>query len=115
MIWLTLIAFGVQLAVAVLHHHNYEFNGQSLAAAANACPSKTQQPCSPLQHDRDHDGCVLCWATAMAAASLAPLVPELPKPQQLFGVRLAVRQNLPSHVIHREYFQARGPPSFILS
>jgi hypothetical protein len=113
MVWLTLVAFSVQLAVAVLHHHNHNISGH--VVATSTCPSASSDSCNPLQNHSDHDGCILCWATAVASASLAPLVLELSKPQQLAGVRLTVSQSGPTHVIHRDYFQARGPPGLIFS
>jgi hypothetical protein len=56
----------------------------------------------------------LCWAAAIAATSLAPSVPELPLPSKLIAVRLATLESISARQVHREYFQARGPPPIAL-
>ena len=114
LVWLTLIAFSVQLAVAVLHHHHSVDRGTGLAAraiTAGLCAPASKRPCSPAGK-HDNDGCVLCWASAIAAASLEPPpFPQIPLPQVLTGVRLDATDVPAVELIHRNHFQARGPPS----
>ena len=79
LVWLTLVAFSVQLAVAVLHHHpEHGSDFAARAMTAGLCAASSQRPCVP-GHQQDNDGCVLCWAAAVAANSLTPPPPELPR------------------------------------
>ena len=111
LVWLTLVAFSVQLAVAVLHHHPEHGSGLAARAmTAGLCAASSQRPCVP-GHQQDNDGCVLCWAAAVAANSLTPPPPELPRPPTVVTVRLGTFVSLPVRLIHRDNFQARGPPS----
>jgi hypothetical protein len=111
LVWLTLIAFSVQLGVAVLHHHSERGSGiAARAMTAGLCAQSGQRPCVPASH-HDNDGCVLCWAAAVAANSLAPALPEFPAPPTVVSVRLGTFYSLPVRRIHRDHFQARGPPS----
>lgn len=115
LVWLTLIAFSVQLAVAVLHHHHhYVGRGSGLAAraiTAGLCGPASKRPCSPAPHQQDQDGCVLCWAAAIAANSLEPPpLPQIPLPHVAVGVRIDVVDTAPIGSVHRDHFQARGPP-----
>jgi hypothetical protein len=112
LVWLTLVAFSVQLAVAVLHHHVARGTGiESRAITAGLCAPSNRNPCVPAPHPVDHDGCVFCWAAAVAATSLASSVPELPLPSKFASVRLVIFEAVPARRIHRENFQARGPPA----
>ncbi|HVZ03359.1 hypothetical protein [Hyphomicrobium sp.] len=115
LVWLTLIAFSVQLAVAVLHHHHDVARGTGMAAraiTAGLCGPASKRPCNPAPHQQDHDGCVLCWASAIAANSLEPPpLPQLPLPQIVAGVRLDVLETSEHRPLHRDHFQARGPPT----
>ncbi len=115
LVWLTLVAFSVQLAVVVLHHHHHPVgvfgpcgardNGGPLRAVA---ASVHAFPICPVN---DNDGCVLCWAAAMAANTLAPPpFPELPAPPTAISVRLGSFDCAPARIFHRDHFQARGPP-----
>jgi len=114
LVWLTLVAFSVQLAVAVLHHHHAVDRGTGFSAravTAGLCAPASERPCSPSKK-HDNDGCVLCWASAIAAASLEPpLCPEVPLPQILAGVRFVAADTSAVELTHRDHFQARGPPS----
>jgi hypothetical protein len=111
LVWLTLIAFGVQLGVAVLHHHSERGSGiAARAMTAGLCAPSGQRPCVPASH-HDSDGCVLCWAAAVAANTLAPPLLELPTPTMVISVQLGTFDSLSVRPIHRDNFQARGPPS----
>lgn len=111
---LTLLAFSVQIAVAALHHH--EVNPRSGFAAramtAGLCTPASKEACD---HDRGrhaHDDCVLCWAAAMAHNSLEPPSPaELTRPPLRSGTRFEPHDTRVVDVIHRDNFQARGPPA----
>lgn len=115
LVWLTLIAFSVQLGVAVLHHHRDVNRGSGFASraiTAGLCAPASKRPCNPDQNQHSHDGCVLCWAAAMAANSLAPPTPpEVPTPPVIAGARLDAPDAAAVDLIHRDHFQARGPPS----
>ena len=119
LVWLTLIAFSVQLAVVVLHHHHHVSRGSGFAAraiTAGLCAPSSKRPCVPDRRQNDNDGCVLCWAAAMAANSLAPpLLPKLPAPPSAISVRLEAVDSAPVRSIHRVHFQARGPPKSALA
>jgi len=111
LVWLTLVAFSVQLGVAVLHHHSERGSGiAARAMTAGLCAPSGQRPCVPAPHN-DNDGCVLCWAATVAANSLVPPLPELPTPPTVVAVRLGTFDSVPVRPIHRDNFQARGPPS----
>lgn len=114
-VWLTLVAFSVQLAVAVLHHHSDRGLGiQSRAMTAGMCAAASRLPCLPAApHSHDNDGCVLCWATAVAANTLVPAPPDLPAPAKVTILRLGTFDLLPPAVVHRDNFRARGPPSAV--
>jgi len=113
LVWLTLLAFGVQLAVAGFHHHpDHRTSIADRAVTAGLCAplraGEPPRPCAPAQHQ--HDNCLLCWATALAASSLAPSVPELPAPSAIVATRL-VRFEAPlANHVHSDVFEARGPP-----
>ena len=95
LVWLTLVAFSVQLAVAVLHHHpEHTSDFAARAMTAGLCAASSQRPCVP-GHQQDNDGCVLCWAAAVAANSLTPPPPELPPPPTVVTVRLGTFVSLP--------------------
>jgi hypothetical protein len=113
-VWLTLVAFSVQLAVVVLHHHHHPVGVAGLAGramTAGLCAPSPERPCIPSLPGHDNDGCVLCWAAAMAANTLAPPpFPELPAPPSVVSVRLGSFDCAPARLFHRDHFQARGPP-----
>jgi hypothetical protein len=112
LVWLTLVAFSVQLAVAVLHHHADRGLGiQARAITAGLCTPLNRHPCVPVQHHGDHDGCVLCWAAAVASTSLTPSAPELPLPSKAVSMRLVIFEGVTARRLHRDNFQARGPPT----
>jgi hypothetical protein len=111
---LTLVAIGVQLAVAGFHHHpGHGSLMQSRAMTAGLCAPSRAIPCVPAPHQHDSDGCVLCWATAIAATSLMPAAPQLPAPQSLVVLRLGGPDSVPLIFVYRTNFQARGPPTAI--
>jgi hypothetical protein len=114
LVWLTLVAFSVQLAVAVLHHHDHSIDrGWGFAAramTAGLCAPSSKHPCKPGPHE-NNDGCVLCWAAAMAANSLEPPpLPQIPLPQMAVGVRIDASETQAVTLLHRGHFRARGPP-----
>ncbi|HVX36622.1 MAG TPA: hypothetical protein VHC71_10440 [Hyphomicrobium sp.] len=115
LVWLTLIAFSVQLGVVVLHHHHDLNRGSGFAAraiTAGLCAPASKRPCNPNRSQHNHDGCVLCWAAAIAANSLEPpLLPQIPTPLLVAGARLDAPDAAAVDLIHRDHFQARGPPS----
>lgn len=115
LVWLTLIAFSVQLGVVVLHHHHDVNRGSGFAAraiTAGLCASGSERPCNSDGSQHTHDGCVLCWAAAIAANSLEPpLLPQIPTPPLVAGARLDAPDAAAVDLIHRDHFQARGPPS----
>jgi hypothetical protein len=117
LVWLTLFAFSVQMAVAVLHHHVARGSGLAARAmTAGMCAPTQRQPCAPANPlQQDNDGCVLCWATAVAASSLTPQVPELPVPQTVRAERLLPLERESVRQVHRVHFQARAPPSVSLA
>lgn len=115
LVWLTLIAFGVQLGVAASHHHHDINRGVGFAAraiTAGLCAPTGKGLCNQNPSKHDHDGCVLCWAAAMASNSLAPsLLPQVPAPSAKAGTRLNAPDAPAVDRIHRDHFQARAPPS----
>lgn len=113
LIVLTLLAFSVQLAVAALHHHEVN-RGSGFAAraiTAGLCAPASNRPCNQDHGRHSHDGCMLCWASAMAQNTLEPPAPaELTAPPLRSGIRLHARNAPAVDVIHRDHFRARGPP-----
>lgn len=114
-VWLTLMAFSVQLGVAASHHHHDVNRGSGIAAraiAAGLCTPGSKRACNQDRSQHSHDGCVLCWASAMAANSLEPPpLPQVPMPPLIAGVRFGAPDAAVVDVIHRDHFQARGPPA----
>ncbi|MFA5955420.1 hypothetical protein [Hyphomicrobium sp.] len=109
LLWLTLLAFGVQICVADFHHHVARGTGiQARALTAGMCAPSQGRPCAPLE--KDHDGCVLCWATAIAATSLTPALFSVPTPSMVTGVRLKAVEPPQFRVARRAESRARGPP-----
>jgi hypothetical protein len=109
LVWLTLFAFGVQIAVSDFHHHVVHGTGiQARAMTAGLCGPSPAHPCAPLQ--KDHDGCVLCWATAIAATSLTPPSFNLPTPSQIVGLELRSFDTVQLRLVRHDGFRARGPP-----
>jgi hypothetical protein len=118
LVWLTLFAFSVQIAVADFHHHTALGTGHGTGIQARAmtpgmCVPLHAHPCGPLQ--KDHDGCVLCWATAIAATSLTPSLFNLPAPSKLIEIELRAFDTVQFQLVRYDEFRARGPPktSFI--
>ena len=111
---LTLIAFSVQLAVAASHHHHEVNRGSGIAAraiTAGLCAPLSKRPCDPDRGQHSHDGCVLCWASAIAQTSLEPpSLPQISAPPLEGGARFDTRDVAAVDLIHRDHFQARGPP-----
>jgi hypothetical protein len=109
LLWLTLFAFGVQMAVADFHHHISRGSGiESRAITAGMCRASSNHPCAP--HQNDHDGCVLCWATATAATSLTPVSFDLPLPAVKHGVRFEIHEPQTVRLARLTEVRARGPP-----
>ncbi len=109
LVWLTLFAFGVQIAVADFHHHVVHGTGmQARAMTAGLCGPSSGRPCAPLQ--KDHDGCALCWATAIAATSLTPSLFDVPVPSLIIGSELALSDTVEIRLIRSDGSRARGPP-----
>ncbi|AGK59081.1 hypothetical protein HYPDE_37048 [Hyphomicrobium denitrificans 1NES1] len=115
LVWLTLMAFSVQLGVAVLHRHHDVNRGSGLAGraiTAGLCAPASKRPCNQHRSQHSHDGCVLCWAAAIAANSLEPpSLPQVPPPPLVAGARFDAPDAAAVDLIHRDHFQARGPPS----
>jgi hypothetical protein len=113
LLWLTLLAFGVQIAVADFHHHTSRATGiQSRAMTAGMCSPSHAHPCGPL--DKGHDGCALCWATAIAATSLTPILFVLSPPSETIGRRLKAFDIHQGQVMPLAEVRARGPPTTAL-
>jgi hypothetical protein len=115
LVWLTLIAFSVQIGVAALHHHHDVNRGSDFAAraiTAGICGPESGRPCTPDRNRHTHDDCVLCWASAIAANSLEPS-PSLtvPTPPLADGARLDAPDAAAVDRIHRDHFRARAPPA----
>jgi hypothetical protein len=113
LVWLTLFAFGVQLAVAGFHHHSDRGTGfASRAMTAGLCAPSRGAPCVPGPLRNDNDGCLLCWAASVAATSLAPpVLPAVPLPSARVEMLRATYDTAPIAVVHRDGFQARAPPT----
>jgi hypothetical protein len=79
---------------------------------AGMCVPSHAHPCQPAQ--KDHDGCVLCWATAIAATSLTPPIFDLPAPSRIIGVELRTFDTVQVRLVRHGGFRARGPPKFLL-
>ena len=109
LLWLTLFAFGVQIVVADFHHHIT----RGVAMDGRAVSSDICRPlgghCAPIQPH--HDDCLLCWAAAIAATSLQPVVFEVPAPVVVAGIRLRAIDPPQVHVTRLAEARARGPPS----
>ncbi|WP_414461887.1 hypothetical protein [Hyphomicrobium sp. DY-1] len=113
LLWLTLFAFGVQMAVADFHHHISRGTGiESRAMTAGMCRPSNDHPCAPHQHD--HDGCILCWATAIAATSLTPVSFDMPLPAVAHGIRLQADEPQTVSLARLTEVRARGPPPIAL-
>ena len=111
---LTLISVGVQVLVAGFHNHREHRPLSQRAITAGLCSStNSAAPCIPSPHQHDSDGCLLCWATAIAATSVTPVAPQIPAPPKLVTIKLGTFDSRQRAFIHRTYFQARGPPEVI--
>jgi hypothetical protein len=109
LLWLTLFAFGVQIAVADFHHHVTRGSGiESRAITAGMCRPTDDKSCPPIH---DHDGCALCWAAAIAATSLTPPQFVVPSPAETAGSKLIAFDPPELRLAYRERARARGPPS----
>jgi hypothetical protein len=109
LLWLTLFAFGMQVVVADFHHHAPHAAGiAARAMTAGICRPSHDRPCVPA-HD-DHDGCVLCWATSIAATSLTPLPLDIPSPSRVAGVRITSSPSRDVQSSRLTNVRARGPP-----
>jgi hypothetical protein len=112
LLWLTLIAFGVQIVVTDFHHHVSRGTGlEARALTAGMCRPSQERPCTPDQ--KDHDGCVLCWAMSVAATSLTPALFHLPHPSVLVADRLSSPEQRQIRIAHLADVRARGPPRSI--
>jgi hypothetical protein len=115
LVWLALIAFSLELGVAVLHHHHSVNRGSDFASraiTAGLCAPASKHPCEQNRSHHPEDGCVLCWAAAIAASSLEPpSLPQVMMPATVAGERLGASDVTAIARVHRELFQARGPPS----
>ncbi|WP_045838171.1 hypothetical protein [Hyphomicrobium sp. 99] len=108
-VWLTLFAFSVQFCVASFHHHaSREVGARSIVAFAGHCTQTPTKPCAPSGDD--HHGCVLCWATAVAATSLVPSLFDFPAPTEVAFVHLQAPLNAQSSIVRCYELRARGPP-----
>lgn len=106
---LTLVAFGMQVVCADFHHHLTRGTGmEARALTAGMCRSSRDHSCAPVKHD--HDGCVLCWAAAIAATSLTPILFHMPPPSVVAGIRLRAIEPSQSRVVRLAETRARGPP-----
>jgi hypothetical protein len=110
---LTLISISVQVLVAGFHNHREHRPLDQRAMTAGLCASADRAPCAPAPHQHDSDGCLLCWATAIAATSVTPVAPQLPVPPTLVALKLGTFDSRPPAFTHRTCFQARGPPKVI--
>jgi len=109
LVWLTLFAFAVQIGVADFHHHVIHGTGiQARAMTAGLCAQSPKHPCGPLHND--HDGCALCWATAIAATSLTPSSFDVPAPSEIVGSELVSSNTVQVRLIRGGDSRARGPP-----
>lgn len=109
LVWLTLFAFGVQIAVADFHHHVSRGPGiEGRAITAGMCAPRQAHPCAPEK--RGHDGCMLCWATAIAATSLTPPPFDIPAPSAIVGAKLRSLDPPLMVAIRLAEVRARGPP-----
>ncbi|MFT3729864.1 MAG: hypothetical protein QM780_00350 [Hyphomicrobium sp.] len=109
LLWLTLFAFGMQIAVVDFHHHVTRGTGiESRAMTAGMCRAGQDRSCAPLQ--KDHDGCMLCWATAIASTSLTPVSFDIAAPSVVAGVILKAVNRPGFFVSHFAELRARGPP-----
>jgi hypothetical protein len=109
LLWLTLFAFGVQIVVADFHHHITRGSGmEARALTAGMCRPSHDRPCTPS--DKDNDGCVVCWAAAIAATSLTPVLFDIPSPSIVAGIRLRAVDGRQLRVAHFAEVRARGPP-----
>ncbi|MET1045758.1 MAG: hypothetical protein ABWX70_03510 [Hyphomicrobium sp.] len=110
LLWLTLFAFGVQIAVADFHHHASRGTSmEARALTAGICSPSPKQPCKPLQNE--HGGCVLCWAAAIATTSVTPPLFSLPGPSSSTAVKLGVADAPRVLGARLEDARARGPPA----
>ncbi len=109
LVWLTLCAFGVQIAVADFHHHVVHGMGlQARAITAGLCAQSPKHPCGPFHND--HDGCALCWATAIAATSLTPSLFDVPAPSLVIESALVFSDTVQVRLVRSDGSRARGPP-----
>lgn len=111
LILLTLLAFGVSLVTAATHVHHDRGSGMAARAmTAGLCAVAAKAPCSPLQHQHEQDGCVLCWAASLVSASLVPDVPSLPAPLEVKLARMVAFIEAQPPIVRGKNFYARGPP-----
>lgn len=108
--WLALLALALQLVVSFGHHHDHAGHERTAASSAQ-CVAATGDACAaPADTDDDKDGCAICWAMALVAATVLPFV---------IGWLIATLRldtvGLPSSDTHVSFgiaaaFRARGPP-----
>jgi len=110
LLWLSLVALNVQLAVAVLHHHpEHATSYAAQTVAAEQCAASSGHPCDG-DHKQKHAGCLLCWAAATSATSLTPPLIELHPPPTVLTAWLGDFTGPAVTHMARECVRARGPP-----
>ena len=109
LLWLTLFALGLQIVVADFHHHITRGPGMDGGAVSAGICRPLGDRCAPIKPH--HDDCLLCWAAAIAATSLTPVLFEVPAPAVIAGIRLRVIDPPQMHATRLADARARGPPS----
>jgi len=107
--WLALTALVLQLTLSSAHMHLTILHGADYGAASTGTTVRTQKLPTPQPADSSHY-CAICASIQLAASTLLPQVPHLPKIFEFQTIQLAGDVALPIRGPRRTAFQSRAPP-----
>jgi hypothetical protein len=107
--WLALAALALQLTLSSAHVHLTILHGAAYGTAITGATVKTHKLPTPEPADSS-DYCAVCASIQLAASTLLPQNPELPKLFEFRTIQLAGDVALPILGPRRTAFQSRAPP-----
>jgi hypothetical protein len=114
-VWLALIAFGLELVSAVSHgYHDHHPDLQSRALTAGLC-APAAAVCAPELPHKHSDDCVTCWAISVASLSVLPGGLISPEPLSHYVLSRASSARAFRLVSLPAQFRARAPPAFFFA
>jgi hypothetical protein len=107
--WLALTALVLQLMLSSAHVHLTILHGVDYRTAITGATVNTYQ--HPTPEPADSSGyCAICASIQLAASTLLPQVPQVPKLFEFRTIQLAGDIALPILGPRRTAFQSRAPP-----